>query len=55
MIIWDKANFELVGGQRFLFNQKGSLKTKLIPTLKNIIKELMKTKNFSFCEIGRTS
>ena len=22
MIIWSKANFELVGGQRFVFNQK---------------------------------
>ena len=28
MIIWDKANFELVGGQRFLFNQKGSIEKK---------------------------
>ena len=55
MIIWDKANFELVGGQRFLFNQKGSFENKAYSYLEEYHQGTYeKLKNFSFCEIGRT-
>ena len=42
MMIWDKENMELVGGQRFLFNKKALLKKKIIHILKNTMKELMR-------------
>ena len=55
MIIWNKANFELVGGQRFLFNQKGSIENKDNSYLEEYHKGTYeKLKNQSFCEIGRT-
>tara|TARA_A100000164_G_C21936839_1_gene788471 strand:- start:905 stop:1750 length:846 start_codon:yes stop_codon:yes gene_type:complete len=55
MIIWDKANFELVGGQRFLFNQKGSIEKKDYSYLEEYHQGTYeKLKNYSFCEIGRT-
>ncbi len=55
MIIWDKANYELVGGQRFLFNQKGSFENKAYSYLEEYHQGTYeKLKNFSFCEIGRT-
>ena len=55
MIIWDTENLELVGGQRFLFNQKGSIKNKDHSYLEEYhIGTYEKLKNESFCEIGRT-
>jgi len=55
MIIWDKENLELVGGQRFLFNQKGSTLNKDHSYLEEYHKGTYEIlKNESFCEIGRT-
>ena len=55
MIIWDKDKLELVGGQRFLFNSKGSIKNKDHSYLEEYhIGTYEKLKNESFCEIGRT-
>ena len=55
MIIWDKENLELVAGQRFLFNQKGSIKNKDHSYLEEYHKGTYKAlNNESFCEIGRT-
>ena len=55
MIIWDKKSLELIGGQRFLFNQKGSIKNKEYSYLEEYHKGTYeKLKNESFCEIGRT-
>lgn len=55
MIIWDKENMELVGGQRFLFNKKGSFQKKDYSYLEEYHKGTYeKLKNQSFCEIGRT-
>lgn len=55
MIIWDKEKLELVGGQRFLFNQKGFSKNKNHSYLEAYHKGTYeKLKNINFCEIGRT-
>ena len=55
MIIWDKESSQLIGGQRFLFNPKGSLKNKDFSYLEEYHKGTYeKLKNESFCEIGRT-
>ena len=55
MIIWDKEKSQLVGGQRFLFNSKGSLENKDFSYLEEYHKgTYVKLKNESFCEIGRT-
>ena len=55
MIIWDKETNELAGGQRFLFNQKGSSKNKDQSYVEEYhIGTYEQLKNLSFCEIGRT-
>ena len=55
MMIWDKKSFQLVGGQRFLFNLKGSIKNKDFSYLEEYHKGTYeRLKNESFCEIGRT-
>ena len=38
MIIWDKENMEIVGGQRFLFNKKGCIQNKDISYLEEFHK-----------------
>ena len=55
MIIWDKETNELAGGQRFLFNQKGSSKNKDQSYVEEYhIGTYEQLKDLSFCEIGRT-
>ena len=55
MVIWDKEEMKLAGGQRFLFNKKGCTKNKEYSYLESYHPGTFKAlKNENFCEIGRT-
>ncbi len=55
MLIWDKEDKKLAGGQRFLFSKKGCTKNKENSYLESYHPGTFeKMKDQNFCEIGRT-
>ena len=55
MLIWDKEEMKLAGGQRFLFSKKGCINNKDYSYLEFYHPGTFETlKNENFCEIGRT-
>ena len=55
MLMWDNKSSQLAGGQRFLFNNKGSIENKDFSYLEEYHEGTYeRLKNENFCEIGRT-